>query len=437
MRSLCRAAPTLLLLLFLGLVAAPVAIGATRSAAVPRASGSDPAAALQYWTPERLQQATPLPPVTVAPFTARRGASESAARGRPFLVGAAAAHTHRRFRAGQGRVGGATASLLLPEGTDTGDPTVFPNRVNGNIFFKSGGNDYSCSGSVVNTPAKHTVWTAGHCIVDPDTAAPSTEMVFIPGYRDGAAPFGIWPATKLEAPQGYVSSAAAGNSNEALDFGTFQVSANSSGQQLEGVLGGFGIGFNQTREQTYTEYGYPGEFPYDGNRLYSITSPHTGDDTTYFPATLQIASDFTAGASGGPYVVGTGPTILSDDVYGYVGDPEHSYGPYFGDAAKNFYATVAGIFEVTGIKRNKRKGTATLRIQVPDAGSLSLFGPAVRSEQTSATGAGTVSLAVIPKGASKRRLRRQGRLNPKVQISYSPQNGTPNTETKPIRLVRR
>src|SRR5204862_6088240 len=128
-----------------------------------------------------------------------------------------------------------------------------------------------------------------------------------------------------------------------------QVATTRSSRHIQAALGAFGIGFTQPPEQIYTQYGYPADFPYDGNRLYSITSPHTGDDTTFFPATLQIASDFTAGASGGPFVVGAGPTILSDDVYGYIGDTEHTYGPYFADGAKNFYATVAGIFEVTGI----------------------------------------------------------------------------------------
>lgn len=336
-------------------------------------------------------------------------------------------------------MGGATASLLT-QGTDTGDPTIYPNRVNGQVFFTVAGTDYSCSGSVVNTPARNTVLTAGHCINDPGTAELSSNLVFVPGYRDGSTPFGVWPATKLESPAGWVSSitGSGGNDdNEALDVGAFQVAANGAGQQIEDVLGAFGIGFDQSRNQTYTEYGYPGEFPYDGSKLYSISSPQVGEDTSFSPPTIEIQSDFTAGASGGPYVVDPGPTVLSEDTYGYLGDPEHNYGPFFGDSIKSFYETVAGIFEFTGVTRNKRKGTASLSIHVPDAGSLALSGAGVKPQQKQAGGPGTVNMPVIPRARPRLRLRRHGRLIVTLEVAFAPQNGAPNSETKSIKLVQR
>ena len=54
----------------------------------------------------------------------------------------------------------------------------------------SGSQLFRCSGAVVNSRAKDLVITAGHCVIDADTGAAASELIFVPGYRHGAEPFG-------------------------------------------------------------------------------------------------------------------------------------------------------------------------------------------------------------------------------------------------------
>src|SRR5205085_3805825 len=121
------------------------------------------------------------------------------------------------------RGGGATTSAAGPgaTGTDTGDSTLYPNRVNGLLLGDFGPLiSFQCSGSVVNTGAGDVVLTAGHCAVDAETGMSATNLVFIPGYRDGAEPYGEWPVTSFAVPSQWQSTVGGGglNSDEAGDM---------------------------------------------------------------------------------------------------------------------------------------------------------------------------------------------------------------------------
>jgi hypothetical protein len=93
-------------------------------------------------------------------------------------------------------------------------------------------------------------------------------------------------------------------------------------------------------------------------------------------------------------------------------------------------------------KLNKEKGTAKLPVTVPGPGNLTLAGkgvvkqrPALVSRAVSA--AGTVKLLVKSKGKKKRTLDRTGNVKVKVKVTYTPTGGSPNTETKRIKLIKR
>ena len=101
-------------------------------------------------------------------------------------------------------------------------------------------------------------------------------------------------------------------------------------------------------------------------------------------------------------------------------------------------------FKFGKVKLNKRKGTATLTVIVPDPGSVALLGSKkVRGASRAASAAGTVTLALKLKGKAKKKLARLARkgLKParvklKVAVSFTPTGGTAATQTKKLSLVR-
>ncbi len=89
------------------------------------------------------------------------------------------------------------------------------------------------------------------------------------------------------------------------------------------------------------------------------------------------------------------------------------------------------------LKRNKRKGTAKLTVELPGPGSLTLGGKGVKPEAREATAAGAVKLLVKAKGKRGKRLRKRGKVKVKAEVSFTPTGGEPNTQTKPVKLIRR
>ena len=247
------------------------------------------------------------------------------------------------------QAGGVSPAAAAPSarGTDTGDSTVYPNSANGIVYGYYDPVDpfaYQCSGSVINTPTGNVVLTAGHCVIDPGTGTPATDLIFVPGFRDFNEPYGEWTAPTFATTSQWQSTAGGPNPNEAGDMAMLTLDNRpSDSATLQSVVGAVGIAFNQPRVQTYMEYGYPAEFPYDGTRLYELTSPWGRDDTQFSPATMGISSDFTGGSSGGPWLVGNAPQAESVSDYVYTSAPPswlgYMYGPYFGSIAQNLFVS--------------------------------------------------------------------------------------------------
>src|ERR1041384_7859047 len=62
------------------------------------------------------------------------------------------------------------------------------------------GTGYVCSGSVVGGNNGRTVLTAAHCLWDPVRQVRRTSVVFVPEYRNGTAPRGVWPMSDFIWP---------------------------------------------------------------------------------------------------------------------------------------------------------------------------------------------------------------------------------------------
>jgi V8-like Glu-specific endopeptidase len=452
---------TLVIAVAAGSAAAATSVGGTFAAA--------PAAAIARWTPARRAAAEPM---SVLPVSA------AGTLGGSPLLGAGAASTSA------GTATSASPALTgAVEGVDTGDPTLFPNRANGIVYgiYRIDGHiePYQCSGSVIDSPAGDVVLTAGHCVIDPETGAVAESVIFDPGYREGVKPYGDFAASSFVTTPEWSSTAGTSDPYEAGDLALLVLAPNTeTGQSVEATVGGLRVAFEQPREQTYTQWGYPADPPYNGEILYSHTTPYAGVDSAYPAAVrpIKIASDFTAGASGGPWTVGpaSAPTVLSLTDYYYEGDPRHLYGAYFGSAARKVYEAAAGVVvppvttaaptepavpdaatpaptpavsppapapsPTTGSVRivaahaRSTHGEATVVVHLGGPGTLALSGPAVRPVSAVAEVAGNYRLAVRVKagGAAARALRRRGSATVGVWVRFTSPLGVRHAS----RLVR-
>ncbi|MFJ3671892.1 trypsin-like serine peptidase [Streptomyces sp. NPDC090106] len=154
-------------------------------------------------------------------------------------------------------------------------------------LFVDGGRHF-CTASVVRSPGRDLIVTAAHCLDDGDD-----ELVFVPGYRDGRAPYGRWPVTRRYLPGGW---------DEDSDV-AFAVVARRGGEGVEDAVGGnrFTTG-TATGATAVTVTGYPSarEAPV------SCT-----DRPTVHSRTQQRVDcpDFTGGTSGSPWVDGDGEVV--------------------------------------------------------------------------------------------------------------------------------
>jgi hypothetical protein len=89
------------------------------------------------------------------------------------------------------------------------------------------------------------------------------------------------------------------------------------------------------------------------------------------------------------------------------------------------------------LKRNKKKGTAKLAVEVPGAGSLELTGKGLKPSSADATAAGEVKLPVKAKGKAKKKLRKKGKKKFEPAVTFTPIGGTPNTEDTKVKLVKK
>lgn len=86
---------------------------------------------------------------------------------------------------------------------------------------------------------------------------------------------------------------------------------------------------------------------------------------------------------------------------------------------------------------NKKKGTATLNIDLPGPGSVSLSGKSVASQELTAAAVGTVALTVKPTGKAKGKLAKKGKLKIGFEVAYTPTGGAQGTQQKSIKLRKK
>ena len=93
--------------------------------------------------------------------------------------------------------------------------------------------------------------------------------------------------------------------------------------------------------------------------------------------------------------------------------------------------------KVGKLRRNLRKGTATLLVTVPGPGQLTMSGRGLKKVSKAVAKAGKVKLPVRLLGAAKRKLARSGKAKVKAKLSFTPTGGTAASQVKALVLKRK
>jgi hypothetical protein len=98
-------------------------------------------------------------------------------------------------------------------------------------------------------------------------------------------------------------------------------------------------------------------------------------------------------------------------------------------------------FSLGGTTRNKKKGTATLIVNVPNPGELTGLGKDVKVAgaaviSRTVTAPGDLELTIRAKGKKQQKLNDTGKVNVKPEITYTPTGGDPSTQSRKLTLKK-
>lgn len=86
------------------------------------------------------------------------------------------------------------------------------------------------------------------------------------------------------------------------------------------------------------------------------------------------------------------------------------------------------------LKLNKKKGTATIAVSVPGAGSLALAGKGVKGASAVAKAAGRLSLTIQAVAKAKKKLSETGKVKLSLKITFKPAGGSAATQATKVTL---
>ena len=201
----------------------------------------------------------------------------------------------------------------------------------GALFEHDASGNHFCTASVVASPGRDLLITAAHCINGGKDGGYRQDIVFIPGYRDGQEPYGVWvPAHLLVAPQWENSS------DPDYDVGFIVLKPNDS-KNIEEVLGANQLGIDPGYTNLVRVTGYPA----------SKDAPVTCTNRTSKQSESQLRFEcdgFTGGTSGSPWVTHFNLRTRTGTIVGVLGGYEEggstaaiSYSSYLGPEVEQLY----------------------------------------------------------------------------------------------------
>lgn len=239
---------------------------------------------------------------------------------------------HTRFRSGAAGTApipsGSAANGKLTAQSFDGIPKA------GALFLGVGGvaSAHYCTASVVHSASGNLIATAAHCVRNKIFAGWLDHILFVPGYHDDIAPYGVWVATTA-----YLDSRWVDSQNQDADIAFLTVrKAGGGSQALESITGA----------STFTPSpGYANAVSVVSYPLTASRPVGCATTTRQFSATqLRLdCSGLPEGASGSPFLASGNRLVGILGGYQQGGDtPDTSYSVYFDDRIAAVFKAASG-----------------------------------------------------------------------------------------------
>jgi V8-like Glu-specific endopeptidase len=264
-----------------------------------------------YWTPERLASAQP---IRVQTSYAAESTMEALGGGTPRSSSARKPDTGVQAQATQlfdprratvepeenaaspfnaGTFNAHFSSTRLNPATAN---TAYPYRTVGKLFFSDGASNFVCSASVISY---RVLVTAGHCVHRGSGGAAGfyRNFLFVPAFRNGAAPFGTWNWAYVVVTGTW--AAGGGVVPNAADYAMFELADRAVAPTRIGSVTGF-LGWRtlSLNPNHTTMLGYPCNFD-TCQQMHQVSA---GAFRNTSPNNVEYGSDARGGSSGGPWI---------------------------------------------------------------------------------------------------------------------------------------
>jgi V8-like Glu-specific endopeptidase len=234
----------------------------------------------------------------------------------------------------------------------------------GKIFFSLGGTGFVCSGALVRSKHVAVVLTAAHC-VSGGHGRWATNWTFVPGYRNGAQPYGEYTARKF-----FVSPKWTGpdGDSERYDVAFVRVTPATLYGRSRVASPPAGLPVTFARSQTAVPgrpvalprtyvFGYPALPPFSGLYPNYCAGSSLVARAGSTRGTAATACSMTAGDSGGPWLANFRPggrasrtgaaanaAIAAVTTYKLSGSTRTLYGTVLGPAARALYRAATRVW---------------------------------------------------------------------------------------------
>jgi hypothetical protein len=170
-----------------------------------------------------------------------------------------------------------------------------------------------------------------------------------------------------------------------------------------------------------------------------------------FPSSVAAKPGDVLGLNSGPGMNACNFVVSGDSSLARLGNLADGESGDFGSSTPFFRVNITAVVAPTNtfgfgsVTRNKKRGTATLTVNVPNPGELALSGKGVKTQRAgrgavaskTVTAAGTVELLIKAKGKKRRKLNKTGKVKVNPKVTYTPTGGDPSTQSKGLKLKKR
>ncbi|GAA2626983.1 MULTISPECIES: trypsin-like serine peptidase [Streptomyces] len=197
-----------------------------------------------------------------------------------------------RSQAAKPQLSAPPATTLPPAVTPPpGGPAAFT----GALFTNGLDSDHFCTATVVSSPGRNLIITAGHCLLEGDQSGGSA--VFAPAYANGVAPYGTWKIQQV-----YEDDRWAEGTDDDYDLAFARLAPDDKGRTIEDVTGGAVLDTSGRVGEEVTVTGYPADRKVP--RTCTSVAVRESDTQQRFDC-----ADFPGGTSGSAWIARDGKII--------------------------------------------------------------------------------------------------------------------------------